>query len=302
MGFLDKLTTGDNGMGYAAVKNTQNFTTSDLFDKLSQIKVSAGTPVMGTLKDKQAVLYKNVTEKFDVYVMAEGTKVTVGKTASDNASNGANALSAGLGMFLGRKDAGESTADRAVTEINDVIKKLEEGQAVTASASAAPANTSTGAAISFYMKQKAISLKPKFDIFDQSEHTVYHVEGDLARLNFKIEKGSTEVLKLKKKLLAFMPEYSIEQNGTQIAKVKKKLKFSKPELVGEVNGQELKIRGDLLGFNFDLQIGSKTVGHVDVDSQIWSDCYRISILDEGLQDVVVALAIICDNVVDQENS
>lgn len=302
MGLFDKLSGGDNGLGFANVKNTRNFKNEDLFEKLSGIKVSCGTPIMGAIKDKQAILYKNVSDSYDIFVRVEGEKVNVGKIASDNSSTGSNLLGAGLDMFLGRKDKDTSKVDRAVSEIADVLKKLEEGETVTVSKSAAPANTSTGEAISFYMKQKAISLKPKFDITDKNGGAVYHVEGDLARLNFSIQKNGTEVLKLKKKLLAFMPEYSIEKSGSPVAKIKKKLKFTKPELVGDVNGKELKILGDLLGFDFDITVGGNTIGHVDVDSQIWSDCYRISIRDESMQDVMIALAIICDNVVDQSNS
>lgn len=292
----------DNGMGYANVENKQNFTNEDLLAKLSEIKVSFGTPVMGDIKGTQSILYKKVVDMFDVFVRVDGNKIIMGKIGTDGVSGGKMALSAGLDMFLGHKDADTSTVDRAVSELCDVIKKLEEGEAVKASASAGPANTSTGAAITYYMKQKAISLKPKFDIFDRDEKPVYHVEGDITRLNFSIQKNGAEVLKLKKKLLALMPEYSVEKAGSQIAKIKKKMKFTRPELVGEVNGRELKISGDLLGFDFDLQVGGTTIGHVDTDRTIWSDCYRISILDESLVDVVVALAIVCDNVVDQEQS
>ncbi|MCR4721238.1 MAG: LURP-one-related family protein [Lachnospiraceae bacterium] len=294
--------TKDNGMGYASVENKQNFTNEDLLAKLSEIKVSFGTPIMGDIKGTQSILYKNVSDMFDVFARVDGKKIIMGKIGTDGVSGGKMALSAGLDLFLGHKDSGTSTVDRAVTELSGVITKLENGDSVTASAAAGPAKTSTGAAITLYMKQKAISLKPKFDIFDRDEKTAYHVEGDIARLNFSIQKNGSEVLKLKKKLLALMPEYSIEKNGSQIAKIKKKLKFSAPELVGEVNGKELKISGDLMGFDFDLQIGGNTIGHVDTDRTIWSDCYRIAILDEALQDVVAALAIICDNVVNQEQS
>ena len=292
----------DNGMGYASVENKQNFTNEDLLAKLSEIKVSFGTPIMGEIKGTQSVLYKKVVDEYDVFVRVDGKKIIMGKMGTDGVSGGKMALNAGLDMFLGHKGADTSTVDRAVSELCDVIKKLEEGETVKESTAAGPANTSTGAAITLYMKQKAISLKPKFDIFDRDERTVYHIEGDLTRLNFSIQKDGNEVLKLKKKLLSFMPEYSIEKAGSQIAKIKKKIKFTRPELVGEVNGQDLKISGDLMGFDFDLQIGGKTIGHVDTDRTIWSDCYRISVLDESMEDVVVALAIICDNVVDQSQS
>ena len=299
MGLFD-MSSGGN-MGYANVKNTKNFSLDDLFQKLSGVTVSFGTPVMGDIKGTPAILYKKVSDQFDVFARIDKDKVIMGKMGTDGVGGGKVALNMGLDMFLGHKDKGTSDADRAVDELLEVIKKLENGEEVTGSSASQAANTSTGSAIEFFMKQKAISIKPKFDIFDINETPVYHVEGDLSRLNFSIQKNGTEVLKLKKKLVAIMPEYTIFQGGSEAAKIKKKLKFSKPELNGTVNGKELKIVGDILGFDFDIQVGGTTIGHIDVARTVWSDCYRISIREESMEAFVVALAIICDNVVDKDN-
>ncbi len=300
MGLFD-MSNGGN-MGFASVKNTQGFTNEDLLEKLSGIKVSFGEPVMGDINGTQSVMYKKVTEHFDVFVRVNKKDIIMGKIGTTGTSSAETALSMGLNMFLGHSDEGTSIADRAVDELCTVIKQLENGEAVTESAAAStPVNTSTGEARALFMKQKAISLVPKFDIFDENENVVYHVEGDITRLNFSIQRNGTEVLKLKKKLVALLPEYTLVKNGQEIANVKKKLKLTSPELAGNVNGKELKIAGNLLGFDFDLNVGGVTLGHVDTARTIWSDCYRIRIMDEDQMDVVVALAIICDNVSDQEH-
>ncbi len=299
MGLFD-FSNGGN-MGYASVENKRNFTNADLLSALTEIKVSFGTPVMGSINGTESVMYKKVTEKFDVFCRVNKDKIIMGKIGTTGVSGASTALDMGVGMFLGHKSEGESTADRAVDELLGVIKKIENGETVTES-ELATANTSTGDAIALYMKQKAISLKPKFDIFDLDENPVYHVEGDITRLNYSIQKSGVEVLKLKKKLVAIMPEYTIVRGGSEIAKIKKKLKLTNPELNGTVDGQELKIAGDIMGFDFDILVGGKVIGHVDTAATVWSDCYRIRILDESMQDVVIALAIICDSVQNSENN
>ncbi len=298
MGLFDMSTGGNSG--FASVENKRGFSNEDLLEMLSDIKVSFGTPIMGDIYGTQSVLYKSVSDQFDIFVRVHKKKIIMGKIGTDGVSSTDTALNMGVDMLLGHKDAGTSSADRAVDELLEVIKKLENGETVTESSATTSVITSTGEAISLYMKQKAISLKPKFDIFDMDENTVYHIEGDLARLNFSIQKNGTEVLKLKKKLIAIMPEYTIEKNKEEIARIKKKLKLTNPELQGTVNGKELKIDGDLFGCDFDIKVGGRTIGHVDTDRTVWSDCYRIAILDESMQDMVVALAIICDNVVDSQ--
>ncbi len=290
------------GFGFAKIPNTQGFTNEVLLEKLSEITVSFGTPEMGDINGTQSVMYRKVSDMFDVFVRVDGKNIIMGKIGANGVSSVTTALSGGLDMFLGHKDEGTSNADRAVTELSEIVKKLESGESVTASNTVAAVNTASGESVEFFMKQKAISIKPKFDIFDRNEATVYHVEGDLPRLNFSIQKNGTEVLKLKKKLIAVMPEYSLILNGSEIGKFKKKIKLTNPELAGTINGKELKIVGDLMGFDFELQVGGVTIGHIDTAQTIWQDCYRIKVLNEDYQDIMIALAIICDNVADQSGN
>ena len=59
MGFFDF--SGGGNMGFGSVKNVQNFTNEQLFEKLSAIKVSLGTPILGDIFGTQSVMYKNAT-------------------------------------------------------------------------------------------------------------------------------------------------------------------------------------------------------------------------------------------------
>ena len=109
------------------------------------------------------------------------------------------------------------------------------------------------------------------------------------------------MLKIKKKMVAVMPSYTIEKSKSEIGKLKKKMKFTNPEVNGTINGKELVINGDFLGYDFDIQLGGATIGHVDNDMGHWTDCFSIRIFDSAARDIMVAMAIICDNVVDQDN-
>ncbi len=168
---LFNMSNGGN-MGFASVKNKQNFTNQDFLDKLSNIKVSFGSPVMGDIKGTPAVMYKNVSECYDVFLRIDKKNVIMGKIGADGVSGAATALNMGIDMFLGHKDEDTSEADHAVDELLEVVKKLEEGEEVTASVTTESVNTVSGDAICLFMKQKAISIKPKFDIFDERENTV----------------------------------------------------------------------------------------------------------------------------------
>lgn len=303
MGLFD-MSKG-SGVGFVKIKNTQNFTNEDLLNKLSEIKVSFGVPQMGDIKGTQSVMYKKVSEKFDVFVRVDGNSVIMGKIGTDGVSSVGTALSMMVDMFAfdGAKDEGTSKADRAVDELGEIIKKLEAGEVVKESNVTASVNTSTGDAIAYFMDQKILSINPKFDIYTDKHEPVYHVDGNITRLDFKVKNSAgAEVAEIKKKLIAILPEYTILQNGSEVGQLKKKLKLTSPELVGTLNGQEFKLQGDLMGFNFDVMLGGKCIGRIDTAQTIWADCYRIQILDENYKDLMIAIAVICDNVVDASKS
>ena len=250
-------------------------------------------------------MYKKVSEKFDVFVRVDGSNIIMGKIGTDGVSSAATAVNMMLDMFAfdGAKDAGTSTADRAVDELVEIIKKLEAGEPVKESNVTASVNTSTGDAIAYYMDQKLLSINPKFDIYTEQHEPVYHVDGNITRLDFKVKNmNGVEVAEIKKKLIAVLPEYTLLQNGSEIGKLKKKLKLTSPELVGTLNGFEFKLQGDLMGFNFDVMLSGKCIGRIDTAQTIWADCYRIQVLDENYKDLMVAIAVICDNVVDASKS
>ena len=298
MAFFDM--TKPNGTGFARIPNKQNFTNEDLLKKLSAVKVTFGTPVMGNIGNYEAVLYVQVSMKYDLFVRVDGKNIIAGKIGTEGVSSVEAAADFSFDTAKGYKEENVSDADHAVDELAEVLVSLENGEDITESRVSASMKTSTGQAIEFYMKQKAISLKPKFDMFDSNENVVYHVEGDLTRLNFSIRKDGKEVVKLKKKPIPVAPEYVICVGGKEIGKIKKKIKLTAPELTGKLNGQDVHIEGNLMGSDFDIQVANLTIGRIDTSCQVWNDVYRVMVFDESYMDILAAITIICDNVVDEE--
>lgn len=298
MAFFDM--TKPNGTGFARIPNKQNFTNQDLLNKLSAVKVSFGTPVMGNIGNYEAVLYVQVSMKYDLFVRVDGKNIIAGKIGTEGVSSVEAAVDFTYDTAKGYKEENVSDADHAVDELAEVLVSLENGENITESRVCASMKTSSGRALEFYMKQKAISIKPKFDMFDADENVIYHVEGDITRLNFSIKKDGKEVVKLKKKPIPVAPEYVIYVGGKEIGKIKKKIKLTAPELTGKLNGQDVHIEGNLMGSDFDIQVANLTIGRIDTSCQVWNDVYRVMVFDESYMDILAAITIICDNVVDEE--
>ena len=285
-----------SGTGFAKVPNKLNLTNEDILERLSEVQVTFGTPEMGKIGSYQAVLYKKVTKKYSLFVRTSGKSIIMGKITGSGASMG---FDYGVSMAAGRKDAETSTADHAVDELAEIVGKIAKGEAVAASTAISSIKTESGELIELYMKQKILSIGPEFDIFDAKEKPVYHIDGDATQFFYTIYDRGGEIARLSRKIIALMPEYIIRLGGEEAGRIKKKVRLTNAEFTGTLNGQELKIEGDMYGFDFDIRLGDSIIGHVDTACQIFRDCYRIRVFDPEYQDIVVMLAIICDKESDE---
>lgn len=289
MGFYDNLS------GYHKYKNTQGYTNQMLLDRLAGVEVSfAGPPHMGVVGKKEAVVYTLADSRFIVYTMA-GKDIEVGTVLAPQESAGKFILKElAIGAVTDAQAKDHNVANRAVDELGEIIKKLLAGKwDVTSNVSAAG---KYGESVKLYMRQKVISIKDKYSICTMDEQPVYYVQGNLLGLNFSIQRSTGEqIMSVKKKLIAVLPEYTLSAGGREIGKIKKKIRLTRPEISGTVFGAEITIKGNLSGFSFEIFRNGQSVGSVDTERLTWGDCYSIEAYDPKDADLVVAIALICDN-------
>lgn len=281
MGFNDSMS------GYKKMKNDKGYTNKDLLTILSAVQYSFGTPELGSVAKKEAVVFKNIGN-FTVYAKASPKSIELGRVVTEG--TGKFVLKE-LGAALLTDAQGKDTAvaDRAVDELYDVLLGVEKTGTVQN-------NSSRNDGIKLYMKQKIVSIKDKYSICDLNQNPKYWVVGNLLGLSFKIEDANgSEIMEIKKKLIAIMPEYTIIQNEQTIGKIKKKIKLTRPVISGEVNNQEIEIKGDISGYSFSIKLNGTEIGSVDTERLTWGDVYSIDIKQADKQDLVVAIAIIVDN-------
>lgn len=287
MGFLNDATSG-----YQKLKNTRGLTNEIILAELENVSLSFGTPVLDTVGKKEAVVVHNVG-RFDVYAIAGDKNIEIARVLGKDQSIGKNILKELAAASVTNAQAKDlAVADRAVDELADLIKQLlENGAMFTRNANA---YTQTG--MKFYMKQKILSIKDKYSICTEDETPVYWVEGNLIGLSFKVQTAAgDDIYTIKKKMVAIMPEYSVLEGKKEIGHIKKKMKLTRPEITGEVYGESLTIKGDMSGYHFSIMLNGMVVGNVDTERLTWGDCYSIEVLDERMTDLIVTIAVICDN-------
>ena len=150
-----------------------------------------------------------------------------------------------------------------------------------------------------YLEQSLSAVKPRYHAYRDGMNAVYTIEGDVTRHRFSVCQGENEVLVLRKKFAKLFAEYTIEKDGQEIAHIKKGLFRS---LSGNVYDKSLEIRVEFESYNFDILVGGHKLCRIEQKSASFRDSYEMMIFDSTLEEIAVALAVICDHVSDKADS
>ncbi|MBN8193368.1 LURP-one-related family protein [Bacillus sp. NTK074B] len=155
-----------------------------------------------------------------------------------------------------------------------------------------------------YIKQKVFSLSEKFTVKDQDERDIYYVEGSLMKVpkTFSIMNQDREkVALITKKVLSFLPTFFVEVNGEEVVTIKKELSFLKAKY--SINAAGIEVEGNWMDMDFQVLHKGRVVGEVGKEWFSWGDSYRVQILEEEMESVILALVIAIDCVkADQANT
>ncbi|WP_010095485.1 LURP-one-related/scramblase family protein [Ornithinibacillus scapharcae] len=146
-----------------------------------------------------------------------------------------------------------------------------------------------------YIKQKIFSLSGKFTVKDQEENDVYYVEGSFMKIpkTFSIMNVTrSEVALITKKVFSFLPKFFVEVNGQEVLTIKKEFSFFKARYTIDAVGIE--VQGDWWDMDFQVLQHGEVVGKVSEKLFTWGDSYKVEILNEELEAIIVAIVVAID--------
>ena len=147
----------------------------------------------------------------------------------------------------------------------------------------------------FYIKQKVFSLSGKFTVKNQQENDVYYVEGSFLQIpkTFSImDTTRSEVALITKKVFSFLPQFFVEVKGREVVTIKKEFSFLKPRYTIDAAGIE--VRGNWWEMDFQVLQHGEIVGKVNKEWFTWGDSYKVQVLNEEMETIVIALVIAID--------
>ncbi|MCJ8007125.1 LURP-one-related/scramblase family protein [Lederbergia wuyishanensis] len=146
-----------------------------------------------------------------------------------------------------------------------------------------------------YIKQKVFSLSGKFTVKDLQENDVYYVEGSFLKIpkTFSImNTNGDEVALISKKMFSFLPKFFVEVDGQEILTIKKEISFIKARYTIDAAGIE--VYGNWWDMDFEVLQYGEVVGSVNKEWFTWGDSYKVNVLNEEMETIIIALVVAID--------
>ncbi len=113
-----------------------------------------------------------------------------------------------------------------------------------------------------------------------------------------MDENRNEVALITKKILSFLPKFYVEVQGKQILTINKELSFFKARYTIDAEGIE--VQGNWWDMDFQVYKQGQLVGQVKKEWFTWGDSYKVQILDEDVQTIVIAIVVAIDCVKSDE--
>jgi uncharacterized protein YxjI len=146
-----------------------------------------------------------------------------------------------------------------------------------------------------YIKQKVFSLSGKFTVKDQQEKDVYFVEGSFLKIpkTFAIMNGErVGVALITKKMFSFLPKFFVDVKDCEVLTIKKEFSFFKARYTIDATGIE--VQGNWWDMDFQVLQHGEVIGRVSKEWFTWGDSYKLQILKEEMEAILIALVVAID--------
>ncbi|WP_432351922.1 LURP-one-related/scramblase family protein [Sporosarcina sp. A2] len=146
-----------------------------------------------------------------------------------------------------------------------------------------------------YVKQKMFSMSGKFTVKDIDQKDVYRVAGSFMQVpkTYTIEDSvGHEVAIITKKLFSFLPTFYVDVAGQEQVTIQKQFTFLKARYTIHAAGME--VSGNWWDMDFEVLQHGEVVGRVAKKWFEWGDSYRIQVVKEEMETLMVALVVAID--------
>ena len=154
-----------------------------------------------------------------------------------------------------------------------------------------------------YLKQKVFTLVDKFTLYDEAGNDRYYVQGEAFSIGKKLhilDLNGNEVAMIRQHVWTFLPRYSVLVGECEVAQVVKKFTFFRNEYA--IEGLGWVVHGDMFDHAYEIWNGEQVIARVYKEWMSWGDAYGIDISPEVDPVTALAVVLVIDAFLEQQNN
>ncbi len=151
-------------------------------------------------------------------------------------------------------------------------------------------------------QQNIFKIADRYDVLDERDRIIYTVAEQFNWLKYiahVTDPQGDPVFKIEKKTWSWRPEYNIYFRNGRDVKIKKRWSFFKKK-VDILSGEALYLEGDIWDLHYIVYQNETMLGKIDKEFFTFRDRYKLTIYDEEHQDLILAVALAVDDMIDEE--
>lgn len=153
-----------------------------------------------------------------------------------------------------------------------------------------------------YIKQKVFKITDHYPILDENEEVIYYVDEDFTWVGLKVhvsDKNHNELFVIEKELFHLLPEFNINFKNGETIKLKSRFTIFTRAIDVLYSKMNIEIEGDFFSHNFVIKADNNELGRMVRKLLSFGDCFEIEVYDEEHMDLIVAMMIAMDYLIDQ---
>lgn len=156
----------------------------------------------------------------------------------------------------------------------------------------------------YYIKQKAWSWRERFEIWDENENLAYYTEAEKVfswtdpRILYNAE--GEPLVRITGHRFAWLPSFDISIGDRHIATIKKEFSFWKSNY--SVDGFGLSVIGDFWAHDYEVLKEGQKIASINKKYWSWTDTFEIDVFDERFTEIIIAIVLVIDTVLDASES
>lgn len=153
-----------------------------------------------------------------------------------------------------------------------------------------------------YIKQRVFSWGDTFFVYDANGNEKYCVKGEVLSFGRRLHLYDTqgnELAFIRQKVWSFLPRYFVMRGEETVAEVVKQFTFFRQEY--EVKGLDWTVKGDFFDHSYTVSCGDRVVASVEKEWFSFGDAYEITLDDEACEITALAVVLVIDACIDDQN-